>query len=107
MNRVIIADRIHCPGQQAGRLARQVENARLLLVAFIAFFQFADAIVGRGRQVHQQHHRQIAQVPCNTDIDPRIRHDAATNIDHRAHRGIDVEFVAILIAALAYNSLRL
>ena len=107
MHRVVVANRIHRPGQQPGGFARQVENAGLFEVTLVIFLQVADAVVGRGRQVHQHDHRQIAQVPRNTDIYPRIGHDAAPDIDHRTHRGIDIELVSILVTSLAHDALRL
>ena len=107
MHREGIADGVDGPAQQAGRLARQRQDAGRVLVALVTFLDVSDLLVGRFGQIQQQHDGQIADVARDTDIDARIRHDAAADVDHRTHRGIQVQFLAFLVAAPAHDPLRL
>ena len=85
----------------------QAQYAWLVLVTLPVLGDVANFLVRGRAQVQQQHNRQVADVPRDAHIDPRVGHYAAANVDDCAHRGTQVEFLAFLVAPPARDTLRL
>ena len=96
-----VADAIDGPGQQPGGLAGQAQDSRTFLIVLV------DALVGGLGQVEQDQHCQVAHVAGDANVDAGVRHDAAADVDHGPHRGVEVQFLPLLVATAAHHPLGL
>ena len=98
MQRERIADLVHRVGQQGGGFAGKLQHAGVAA---------GDLVVGRFRQIDQQQHRDVAHLAHVADVDARIGHLAALQVDHRAHRGVEIDLVTVFLLAQPLHALRL